>query len=130
MRTSAEIRQALTEALLTVPGLAVFGFRADTINPPAVVVDFWEASPLRVEPCWLQTHWPLTVVLGRSNEQQTTELVDQLVLGDDAEIPAALLASPELQRMQVRIVDWRPPVPTPIGGGDYVGAQVVVEVTG
>jgi len=132
MSTVSEISEALKNALTTVPGLRVYDYLPDQINPPLGYVGIQSVNYHGAFAGGNPVHtYTITIVIGRVNERTSQRALDDFLSYDgDRSIRAALEADPTLDGyVQTLIVtDGGNLAPLTMGDVTYVSIDFSVTV--
>jgi hypothetical protein len=132
MSTVSEISEALKNALTTVPGLRVYDYLPDQVNPPLGYVGIQSVNYHGAFRGGNPVHtYTITIVIGRVNERTSQRALDDFLSYDgDRSIRAALEADPTLDGyVQTLIVtDGGNLAPLTMGDVTYVSIDFSVTV--
>lgn len=122
----------LATQLKTINGLRVFAYPPDSLVPPAAVVSF--PSEYQFDNTYGRgsdvIHLPVMVVVGRTADRITRDLLSVYVNGSGAKSVKAVLESGTYTAFEVVHVASVVFDIVQIGGTDYLNAEFTLEITG
>lgn len=132
MTTVSEISDALKNALTTVPGLRVYDYLPDQINPPLAYVGIQSVNYHGAFAGGNPVHtYTISVVVGRVSDRASQRSLDEFLAYDgDRSIRAAIEADPTLEGwVQTLVVtDGGNLAPLTMGDVTYVSIDFSVTV--
>ena len=132
MSTVTEISDALKNALTVIPGLRVYDYLPDQINPPVGYVGIQSVNYLGAFRGGNPVHtYTITIVVGRVSERASQRALDDFLAYDgDRSVRAALEADPTLQGFiqTLVVVDGGNLSPLTMGDVTYVSIDFSVTV--
>lgn len=132
MSTVTEISDALKNALTVIPGLRVYDYLPDQINPPVGYVGIQSVNYHGAFRGGNPVHtYTITIVVGRVSERASQRALDDFLAYDgDRSVRAALEADPTLQGFiqTLVVVDGGNLSPLTMGDVTYVSIDFSVTV--
>lgn len=132
MSTVTEISDALKNALTVIPGLRVYDYLPDQINPPVGYVGIQSVNYHGAFRGGNPVHtYTITIVVGRVSERASQRALDDFLAYDgDRSVRAALEADPTLQGFiqTLVVVDGGNLAPLTMGDVTYVSIDFSVTV--
>lgn len=128
----AAVMDDLGDALATIPGLRVFPYWADRVQPPAAVVGW--PDPLTYDSTMArgadQVELPITVLVGKVDARSSRDLLARYADGSgEASVKAVVEAHTPSSYDSVRVTRAEFSVAT-VSGVEYLAATFYVDLTG
>jgi hypothetical protein len=128
----ASVRAGITTALQNVDNLRIYEWIPSTIQPPAAVVSLGTGQYDADNTDGMLVNYGVLVMLTRADDQHSQERLDEFLGQDTDSIYHVIDADPTLSDScdSCRVTSWNNPGTFTIGGIEYLGVEVNLEVLG
>jgi hypothetical protein len=128
----ASVRAGITTALQNVNNLRIYEWIPSTIQPPAAVVSLGTGQYDADNTDGMLVNYGVLVMLTRADDQHSQERLDEFLGQDTDSIYHVIDADPTLSDScdSCRVTSWNNPGTFTIGGIEYLGVEVNLEVLG
>ncbi len=128
----ASVRAGITTALQNVNNLRIYEWIPSTIQPPAAVVSLGTGQYDADNADGMLVNHGVLVMLTRADDQHSQERLDEFLGQDTDSIYHVIDADPTLDGScdSCRVTSWNNPGTFTIGGIEYLGVEVNLEVLG
>jgi hypothetical protein len=128
----ASVRAGITTALQNVDNLRIYEWIPSTIQPPAAVVSLGTGQYDADNADGMLVNYGVLVMLTRADDQHSQERLDEFLGQDTDSIYHVIDADPTLSDScdSCRVTSWNNPGTFTIGGIEYLGVEVNLEVLG
>ena len=128
----ASVRTGITTALETVANLRIYEWIPSTIQPPAAVVSLGTGQYDADLDNGMIVNYGVLVMLTRADDQNSQQRLDDFLGQDTNSIFHAIDTNPTLTGScdSCRVTSWNNPGTFTIGGIEYLGVEVNLEVLG
>ena len=128
----ASVRAGITNALQNVNNLRIYEWIPSTIQPPAAVVSLGTGQYDADNTDGMLVNYGVLVMLTRADDQHSQERLDEFLGQDTDSIYHVIDADPTLSDScdSCRVTSWNNPGTFTIGGIEYLGVEVNLEVLG
>jgi hypothetical protein len=128
----ASVRAGVTTALQNVDNLRIYEWIPSTIQPPAAVVSLGTGQYDADNTDGMLVNYGVLVMLTRADDQHSQQRLDEFLGQDTDSIYHVIDADPTLDGScdSCRVTSWNNPGTFTIGGIEYLGVEVNLEVLG
>ena len=126
------VRAGITSALETIDNLRIYEWIPSTIQPPAAVVSLGTGQYDADLDNGMIVNYGVLVMLTRADDQNSQQRLDDFLGQDTNSIFHAIDTNPTLSDScdSCRVTSWNNPGTFTIGGIEYLGVEVNLEVLG
>ena len=126
------VRAGITSALETIDNLRIYEWIPSTIQPPAAVVSLGTGQYDADLDNGMIVNYGVLVMLTRADDQNSQQRLDDFLGQDTNSIFHAIDTNPTLTGScdSCRVTSWNNPGTFTIGGIEYLGVEVNLEVLG
>ena len=126
------VRAGITSALETIDNLRIYEWIPSTIQPPAAVVSLGTCQYDADLDNGMIVNYGVLVMLTRADDQNSQQRLDDFLGQDTNSIFHAIDTNPTLSGScdSCRVTSWNNPGTFTIGGIEYLGVEVNLEVLG
>ena len=126
------VRAGITSALETIDNLRIYEWIPSTIQPPAAVVSLGTGQYDADLDNGMIVNYGVLVMLTRADDQNSQQRLDDFLGQDTNSIFHAIDTNPTLSGScdSARVTSWTNPGTFTIGGIEYLGVEVNLEVLG
>ena len=126
------VRAGITSALETIDNLRIYEWIPSTIQPPAAVVSLGTGQYDADLDNGMIVNYGVLVMLTRADDQNSQQRLDDFLGQDTNSIFHAIDTNPTLSGScdSCRVSSWNNPGTFTIGGIEYLGVEVNLEVLG
>jgi hypothetical protein len=128
----ASVRAGITHALESINNLRIYEWIPSTIQPPAAVVSLGTGQYDADLDNGMVVNYGVLVMLTRADDQNSQQRLDEFLGQDTDSIYYAIDTNPTLSGScdSARVTSWNNPGTFTIGGIEYLGVEVNLEVLG
>jgi len=128
----ASVRAGITTALQNVDNLRIYEWIPSTIQPPAAVVSLGTGQYDADNTEGMLVNYGVLVMLTRADDQNSQQRLDEFLGQGNDSIYQVIDADPTLSDScdSCRVTSWNNPGTFTIGGIEYLGVEVNLEVLG
>jgi hypothetical protein len=128
----ASVRAGITNALQNVNNLRIYEWIPSTIQPPAAVVSLGTGQYDADNTDGMLVNYGVLVMLTRADDQNSQQRLDEFLGQGNDSIYQVIDTDPTLSDScdSCRVTSWNNPGTFTIGGIEYLGVEVNLEVLG
>jgi hypothetical protein len=128
----ASVRAGITTALQNVDNLRIYEWIPSTIQPPAAVVSLGTGQYDADNTDGMLVNYGVLVMLTRADDQNSQQRLDEFLGQGNDSIYQVIDTDPTLSDScdSCRVTSWNNPGTFTIGGIEYLGVEVNLEVLG
>jgi hypothetical protein len=128
----ASVRAGITNALQNVNNLRIYEWIPSTIQPPAAVVSLGTGQYDADNTEGMLVNYGVLVMLTRADDQNSQQRLDEFLGQGNDSIYQVIDTDPTLSDScdSCRVTSWNNPGTFTIGGIEYLGVEVNLEVLG